>query len=104
MHHLHRQFVGFRQGEKLSRQPLQLCIQGTINAVATQIEKADITRRNTQTVKKRLPLPGVAIKLRKIQQRQRLQRQWWCHYPVPLHPRQKPDRYKGELSASLTPG
>ena len=89
MHHLHRQLVGFRQGEKLPRGVLQSRIQRAVYAVPTQIEKTDIAGRRAQIVEKGVPLARITVKLRKIQQRQRLQRRQMRHHAVPLLPRSR---------------
>lgn len=96
MHHLHRQFVGFRQREELSRALLQPRIQRTVHTVPAQIEKTDVAGRRAQIVKKGAPPARIAVKLRKIQQRQRLQRRQVRHHAVPLLPRSRSGCRTGE--------
>ena len=96
MHHLHRQLVGFRQREKLPRALLQPRIQRAVHAVPAQIEKTDVAGRRAQIVEKGAPLTRIAVKLRKIQQRQRLQRRQMRHHAVPLLPQSRSGCHTGE--------
>ncbi len=68
--HTDRQFVGLGQRKKCARLLLHLSQQRRVDAVAGQVEKADLPRGSAQRIEKFAALLRRAVKLRQIQQRQ----------------------------------